>query len=64
MKKFKFPFILALIVLNSIVLLGQIMPEGAPPFAKIVNILTLILNILFLFLIFIKFINRKKEIQD
>jgi uncharacterized membrane protein YoaK (UPF0700 family) len=31
-----------LIVLNAIVLLGQFWPEGAPPFARVVNIVFLI----------------------
>lgn len=33
------------IILNCIVLLGQVWPEGAPPFARIVNIATLLLNL-------------------
>lgn len=36
-----------LIVLNIVVLLGQVYPEGAPPFARVVNILFLILSLLF-----------------
>ncbi len=36
-----------LIVLNVVVLLGQVWPEGAPPFARVVNILFLILSLLF-----------------
>lgn len=40
--------VIVLIILNSIVLLGQLWPEGAPPFAEIVNVLTLILNLIFL----------------
>ncbi len=32
------PFLWALIALNAVVLLGQLWPEGAPPFARIVNI--------------------------
>jgi len=39
--------LIALIVLNTIVLLGQIWPEGAPPFARIVNIVFLIGSLLF-----------------
>lgn len=31
-----------LLILNVIVLLGQLWPEGAPPFARIVNIVFLI----------------------
>jgi len=41
-------FVLILLVLNIIVLLGQVWPEGAPPFANIVNMITLGLNISFL----------------
>jgi hypothetical protein len=43
--------IILLIVLNAIVLLGQIWPEGAPPFARSVNILTLVFNCIFLILL-------------
>ena len=39
--------LLFLIVLNSIVLLGQLWPEGAPPFARIVNIVFLIITLVF-----------------
>jgi hypothetical protein len=38
-------FRILLIILNSIVLLGQLWPAGAPPFAVYVNIITLILNL-------------------
>lgn len=37
-----------LIILNAVVLMGQLWPKGAPPFAATVNILTLILNMIFL----------------
>lgn len=40
--------LIVLIVLNIMVLSGQIWPEGAPPFARIVNISTLVLNLIFL----------------
>jgi len=40
-------FLILIVVLNSIVLLGQLWPEGAPPFARMVNIITLILNLLY-----------------
>ena len=41
-----------LIVLNSVVLLGQLWPEGAPPFARIVNIGFLVLSLgFFVFLL-------------
>lgn len=36
-----------LMVLNIVVLSGQIYPEGAPPFARVVNILFLIFSLLF-----------------
>ena len=38
-------FLIVLVVLNAIVLLGQLWPEGAPPFARIVNILFLALSL-------------------
>ncbi|HEY3385296.1 MAG TPA: hypothetical protein VGK46_02230 [Saprospiraceae bacterium] len=41
-------FILILLILNAVVLLGQIWPEGTPSFAKPVNIITLGLNVSFL----------------
>lgn len=41
-------FILILLVLNIIVLIGQLWPEGVPPFANVVNMITLGLNISFL----------------
>lgn len=37
--------LIVLIVLNLVVLLGQLWPEGAPPFAHIVNILFLVLSL-------------------
>jgi hypothetical protein len=47
--------LVVLIVLNFMVLSGQIWPEGAPPFAKIINILTLVINLIFLiYLVFLK----------
>ena len=36
-----------LLVLNLIVLLGQLWPEGAPPFARAVNIVFLVGSLLF-----------------
>jgi hypothetical protein len=38
-----------LIILNSVVLMGQIYPEGVPPFARIVNIVFLVSSLLFFF---------------
>ena len=47
------PILIVLIVLNLVVLLGQLWPEGAPRFARTVNILFLILSLLFfMFLLF------------
>ncbi|MBT3207383.1 MAG: hypothetical protein HN704_08265 [Bacteroidetes bacterium] len=46
--------IIVLIVLNLVVLLGQIWPDGAPPFARTVNIVFLILNLLFFALLIYK----------
>ncbi len=37
-----------LIVMNTVVLLGQLWPEGAPPFARVVNVLFLVANLVFL----------------
>ena len=39
------PVLIMLVVLNVVVLLGQLWPEGAPPFARVVNILFLILSL-------------------
>ncbi|UTW61290.1 hypothetical protein KFE98_14880 [bacterium SCSIO 12741] len=49
--------IILLIILNIMVLLGQIWPEGAPPFARTVNILFLIGSLTF----FGTSLFRKKE---
>ena len=38
-------FLVVLIVLNAVVLLGQLWPEGAPPFARAVNVLFLVLSL-------------------
>jgi len=48
--------LIVLIVLNLIVLLGQVWPEGAPPFARTVNILFLIGSLMF----FISMLRRKR----
>lgn len=48
--------LIILIVLNLVVLLGQLWPEGAPPFARTVNILFLICSLVF----FIASLVRKK----
>ena len=39
------PLIVLLLVLNSVVLLGQLWPEGAPPFARVVNVAFLVLSL-------------------
>ncbi len=39
------PLLLLLLMLNAVVLLGQIYPEGAPPFARVVNIVFLVLSL-------------------
>ena len=48
--------VIILLILNCIVLLGQLWPEGAPPFARIVNIIFLVAVLLFL----IGFVSKKK----
>lgn len=40
------PILVVLLVVNAVVLLGQIWPEGAPPFARTVNIAFLIASLL------------------
>lgn len=47
MTKIKKPALIILIILNSVVLLGQVFPEGAPPFAKIVNLVFLVSSLIF-----------------
>lgn len=39
--------LITLIVLNVVVLLGQVWPEGAPPFAQKVNITFLIFTLIY-----------------
>ena len=39
--------LIILVILNCIVLLGQLWPEGAPPFARVVNILFLLLSLFY-----------------
>lgn len=41
-------FVVVLLVLNAVVLLGQVWPEGAPPFARGANIAFLVLNAVYL----------------
>lgn len=40
------PLVVLLFVVNAVVLLGQIWPEGAPPFARTVNIAFLVATLL------------------
>jgi hypothetical membrane protein len=47
MKKNRKPFLIILIILNSVVLMGQIYPEGVPPFARIVNIIFLVSSLIY-----------------
>lgn len=47
MAKRKTTLLILLIVLNSVVLLGQIFPEGVPPFARIVNIVFLVSSLIY-----------------
>lgn len=47
MNKFNRISLIILIILNLIVLLGQIWPEGAPPFARTVNIIFLSLSLVY-----------------
>ena len=47
MKTITKSLLLVLIVLNVVVLLGQIWPEGAPPFARTVNIAFLVASLLY-----------------
>jgi len=45
--KIKRIVLVLLVVLNLVVLLGQLWPEGAPPFARTVNILFLVSTLIF-----------------
>lgn len=61
MKWFK-PVLLVILLLNLMVLLGQLWPEGAPPFARIINVITLTADvILMLILIFLKRFSKSKD---
>lgn len=42
MGKLRAPFLIGMLVVNGVVLLGQLWPEGAPPFARTVNIAFLV----------------------
>jgi len=55
MTKSKKTALIILIVLNIIVLLGQLWPEGAPPFARSVNIVFLVSSLFFfIYFLFVK----------
>ncbi|MFT7619504.1 MAG: hypothetical protein ACI97A_003160 [Planctomycetota bacterium] len=54
------PYVIVLLVLNVIVLLGQIWPEGAPPFARTVNILFLVGSLIF----FVQTLRRKGSAEE
>jgi hypothetical protein len=41
----KKPLCIVLLIANSLVLLGMLWPEGAPPFAGTVNLVTLVANV-------------------
>lgn len=56
MKNLKNTILIVLILLNSVVLLGQIYPEGVPPFAKFVNLGFLVMSLIY----FIFQLARKK----
>ena len=45
-------FLILLLILNAMVLLGQVWPEGVPPFARVVNIITMSLNLVFILTLF------------
>lgn len=41
------PILFILLILNIVVLLGQVWPEGAPPFARAVNIIFLVASLIY-----------------
>jgi len=57
MNYFKKAGLVILIILNAMVLLGQIWPDGVPPFAKTVNIVFLISSLLY----FVYHLVKKKK---
>lgn len=54
MKKIKKVLLIILPVLNAIVLLGQIWPEGAPAFAREINIIFLCSSLVFFVVLLLK----------
>ncbi|MEI6816613.1 MAG: hypothetical protein WCL14_08380 [Bacteroidota bacterium] len=47
MKKYRKAILIILLVLNSMVLMGQLWPEGVPPFARSINIIFLSVSLLY-----------------
>ncbi|MBW6489881.1 MAG: hypothetical protein K0B15_01685 [Lentimicrobium sp.] len=47
-------FLFLLIFMNLVVLIGQLWPKGAPPFARIVNVVFLILALVYFSLALLK----------
>lgn len=45
--QYKKPILVILLILNLVVLLGQLWPEGAPPFARTVNIVFLFASLVY-----------------
>lgn len=50
-------FVILLMILNVMVLTGQIWPEGAPPFARTVNVIFLLANLVYL----IVMVNKQRK---
>lgn len=51
--------LIVIIVLNAMVLMGEVWPEGKPPFARVVNIVTLSIDLVFFFYQFRKAASSK-----
>jgi hypothetical protein len=49
--------LIVLVILNAVVLLGQLWPEGAPPFARVVNIAFLVLSLV----VFVSLLTRRSS---
>jgi len=43
----KKPILIVLVILNFMVLLGQLWPDGAPPFASSINLIFMIFTLLY-----------------
>ncbi len=54
-------FLIVLIVLNLMVLMGQILPEMVPPFAKTINLVFLSLTLLYLIVQLIRASGKKNR---